>query len=174
MPHMQDSYFGRSVVFICEHNQKGAMGLIINKPFQDPELKELFSNIFTEQEDVLEIVPTVYFGGPVLVERGIILHDSNYRREGTLYLSEDFSITSSREILHDIAREQGPENFRLMLGHAGWGAGQLEREIENGDWLLQSTTPEFVFHTDEQIMWQEAARTFGIDASQISGLGGIA
>ncbi len=174
MPHLQDPYFSRSVVFLCEHNKDGAMGVIINKPFEDPELKSLFTGFFEEKQNILEIVPKVYFGGPVMVERGIVLHAGDYRSDGTVTISEEFSMTSSKTILQDISKDEGPNQYRLVLGHAGWSSGQLEREIENGDWLLQETTPKFLFETPDKNLWKAAAATFGIDIDHFVGLGGQA
>lgn len=174
MPHLQDPYFGRSVVFICEHTLKGAYGLIVNKPFEAPELKSLFRDVFDKGESLLRLIPKIYFGGPVLVERGILLHPASYSTKGTVKISEEFAITSTKDILRDIAKGKGPEVYRLMLGQAGWTSGQLEREIENGDWLLQTTTTDFIFHTPDEFKWSTAAKSFGIDTSQFSGLGGLA
>ncbi len=174
MPHMQDPYFGRAVVFLCEHNKEGAMGLIMNKPFEDLELEGLFSNFFDDQDDILKVVPKIYFGGPVMVERGVVLHNSEYKIDGSIRISDEFSMTSSKAILQDISRKSGPSQFRLVLGHSGWSQGQLEREIENGDWLLQETSPDFIFNTPEDQMWKAATRLFGIDLNHFSGMGGQA
>ncbi|MBT6709866.1 MAG: YqgE/AlgH family protein [Candidatus Marinimicrobia bacterium] len=174
MPHMQDPYFGRSVILICEHNKDGTMGLIINKPFEGPEIQDLFENLFTKEEDFLQLIPKIFFGGPVLVERGIVLHPTTYQTDGTVKLSKDFSMTSNREILQDIAIKKGPSLYKLMLGHAGWASNQLEREIENGDWLLQSATSDYIFNTPVNDQWDSAVNSFGIDMSHISGRGGVA
>ena len=90
MPHMQDPYFNRSVVFMCEHNKDGAMGLIVNKPFSDPALKELFDSFYDDADEILKSVERVYFGGPVMVERGIVLHSSHYQSEDSIKISNDF------------------------------------------------------------------------------------
>ena len=174
MPHMRDPYFGRAVILICEHNADGALGFIVNKPFETPELKEMFEDFFPENDDILKLVPEVYFGGPVMVERGIVLHSSEYRVKSTIKIGDKFSLTSNKDIIQDIADGKGPKQFKLMLGHSGWAKYQLEAEIENGDWLLQNTTSDFVFHTDEKFMWDVAAKSFGIDLSGFSGLGGSA
>ena len=174
MPHLQDPYFGQSIVLIFEHSNDGALGLIINKPFEKPELRVLFQKLPQNQDEIIKIIPKVYFGGPVLIERGIVVHSSSYTSEDSIKISDEFSITSSRKILQDIADSNGPEQYKLMLGHAGWEAGQLEREIENGDWLMQSTSYNFVFNTEESKMWEKAAGSFGVELSQISGLRGSA
>jgi len=174
MPHMQDPYFGQSIILVCEHSNNGAMGLIINKPFEKPELRVLFQKLPENQDEILKIIPKVYFGGPVLIESGIVVHSSSYTSKDSMKISDEFSITSSSKILQDIADGNGPEQYKLMLGHSGWGANQLEREIENGDWLMQSTSYNFVFNTEESKMWKMAAGSFGVEMSQISGLGGSA
>lgn len=174
MPHMQDPFFGQSIILVCEHSNDGAMGLIINKPFEKPELRVLFQKLPENQDEILKIIPKVYFGGPVLIERGIVVHSSSYTSKDSMKISDEFSITSSSKILQDIADGNVPEQYKLMLGHSGWEAGQLEREIENGDWLMQSTSHNFVFNTEESKMWKIAAGSFGVEMSQISGLGGSA
>lgn len=173
MPHMQDPYFMHSVVFICEHDKEGAMGLIINKPLGETDLKEIFSPE-SEENDFLTAVPNVYFGGPVMLERGIVLHTSDYKLEDSHPVSKKLSISSSKTIISDIHSGIGPLRYRLMLGHAGWGEKQLEREIENGDWLVQTTTPDFIFDTPDKKMWSAAAKSFGFETSQLSGFGGTA
>lgn len=174
MPHLQDPYFKKSIVLICEHSNDGALGLIINKAFEKPQLKLLFDNIDHENDDFLKIVPKVFFGGPVLVERGVLLHSNSYDSKDSIKISDQFSISSSNKPLRDISNKNGPENFKLMLGHAGWSSGQLEKEIENGDWLMQSTSIDFVFNTEESEMWKIATRSFGVELSEISSFGGLA
>ena len=174
MPHLQDPYFGQGIVLICEHSNDGAMGLIINKPFEEPELRVLFQKLPEDQDKIIKIIQKVYFGGPVQIERGIIVHSCSYKNQDTIKISDEFSITSSHKILQDIAGDNGPEKYKLILGHSGWEAGQLEQEIENGDWLMQSTSYNFVFNTEESKMWKIAAGSFGVETSQISGLGGSA
>lgn len=173
MPHMKDPFFGRSVVYISKHNTNGAMGFIINKPFGETD-EEFMKSLYIDEDNLLSIVPTVYFGGPVSVERGVILHTSDYTSRETIKISEDFSITSSKNTLRDIHSREGPKEFRLMLGYAGWLGGQLEREIKNGDWLMQSTNIEFIFRTPDELKWEYAAESLGIKTFEISGLGGIA
>ncbi len=171
---MQDPYFGRSVVFICEHNADGALGFVINKPFETPEIQELFNGFFPEDNDILKLVPTIYFGGPVLVTRGIVLHSADYKSESTVSIGQDFSLTSNKMVIREITDGKGPKKYKLLLGHAGWGTHQLEAEIENGDWLLQDTNADFVFNTEEKFMWDIATKSFGLDISGFSGRGGSA
>jgi len=174
MPHMQDPYFNRAVVFMCEHDKEGAMGLIVNKPFSDPTLKELFDSFYDDKDKILSSVSKIYFGGPVMVDRGIVLHGDKYESEESIKISDDFFISSHKKTLEDISTKKGPDLSRLLLGHAGWTAGQLEREIENGDWLVQETTPDFIFNMQEGQMWKAAIHSFGIDIEDFSSLGGRA
>jgi putative transcriptional regulator len=174
MPHLQDPNFNKSIVLICEHSNDGALGLIINKAFEKAKLKMLFNNIDNEDDDILKISPKLFFGGPVFIERGILLHSNSYNSKDSIKISDQFSITSSNKILKDIHNSNSLKNYKLMLGHAGWTSGQLEKEIENGDWLMQSTSIDFVFNTNESKMWQIAAKSFGVELSEISGFGGSA
>ena len=174
MPHLKDPYFNKSIVLICEHSKDGALGLIINKSFEKPRLKMLFNNFDRENDELLKIPQKLYFGGPVSIERGILLHNSSYNIKNSIKISDQFSITSNNKILKDINDDNGPVQYKLILGHSGWTSGQLEKEIENGDWLMQSASSDFVFNTDESLMWQTAANSFGVELSQITSFGGSA
>ena len=174
MPHMVDPYFGKAVVYICEHTKEGAMGLVINRPFIEPDLKKLFTEIYEDNGNILKIVPTVHFGGPVMIERGIVLHSTDHTVEGSVNISDKIAMTSHKDILGDISKKKGPSSFKLFLGHSGWGGRQLEKEIERGDWLLQNTTPDFIFDVPEKYMWEQAARTLGVEANDSAGVSGQA
>ena len=102
MPHLKDPYFNKSIVLICEHSKDGALGLIINKPFEKPRLKMLFNNFDRENDELLKIPQKLYFGGPVLIERGILLHNSAYNIKDSKKISDQFSITSSNKILKEL------------------------------------------------------------------------
>ena len=174
MPHMQDPFFGNAVVYMCEHDTKGAMGLIVNKPFGDPELKAAFDQLFESADEILQSVSQVYFGGPVLVERGILLHSNQFHSDDSIKISDDFFISSHKKTLDEMKSQGGEKCSRLLLGHAGWSGGQLEREIENGDWLVQETSPDFIFNIPVNQMWGMAIQSFGIDISNFSAIGGQA
>jgi putative transcriptional regulator len=174
MPHMVDPYFGKAVVYICEHTKEGAMGLVINRPFMEPDLKKLFTEIYEDNENILKIVPTVHFGGPVMIERGIVLHTTDHTVKSSVKITEKVAMTSHRDILSNISKKKGPSSFKLFLGHSGWTAGQLEKEIERGDWLLQTITPDFIFNVPEKFMWSQAARTLGLEIPDSTVLSGHA
>ena len=134
----------------------------------------LYSNFDNKYDELLKTSQKLYFGGPVLIERGILLHNSSYNIKNSIKISDQFSITSNNKILKDINDDNGPVQYKLILGHSGWTSGQLEKEIENGDWLMQSASSDFVFNTDESLMWQTAANSFGVELSQITSFGGSA
>jgi putative transcriptional regulator len=174
MPHMVDPYFGKAVIYICEHTKDGAMGLVINRPFMEPDLKKLFTEIYEDNENILKIVPRVHFGGPVMIERGIVLHSTDHTVSESVKIADTIAMTSHKDILGDISKKKGPKSFKLFLGHSGWGSGQLEKEIERGDWLLQNTTPDFIFDVPEKYMWGQAARTLGVETNDSASIGGHA
>ena len=173
MPHMNDPFFSKSVVYICEHGNGGAMGVIINKNLDAPELREIFDKFFKVEKSFNTIKSSTFFGGPVLLEKGIILHHSDYSSPKSISISKSVSLTSDRDVLEDLRRKEKVP-FKLMLGHAGWSAGQLEREIENGDWLIQSTTSDFIFNLPSNQMWEYAAKSIGLDINSSFGTSGQA
>jgi putative transcriptional regulator len=172
MPHLSDPYFRRSLVFICEHDEQGAMGLIINKSFEDDSIKKIFPSLIVNDDAINEVISPMHFGGPVDLERGFLLHSTDFVSEDTLKINEDFSLTSNSEIIDAIQIGTGPQSFKMMLGYAGWGKGQLESEIENGDWLFQEVKPDFIFNGVEIEKWISATQSFGINIAP--GSGGLA
>lgn len=169
MPHLTDPYFSRSLVFICEHDEQGAMGLIMNKSFDDDVVKEVFPTLIINDEAINEVISPMYFGGPVSLEQGFILHSNDYITSDTIQVTEEFSLTSNSAVIDAIQAGQGPRHFKMMLGYAGWGEGQLEREIENGDWLFQEVTLEFIFNGNDSEKWISATQSFGIEMAPTTG-----
>ena len=167
---MTDLFFSKSVVYICEHSNNGAMGIIINKQFKDQKLKTVLETI---SEDDNPIVKDIFFGGPVLLEKGLVLHESRHRSDNTVNISKSISITGTLEVLKDL-QSKSDVSFKLILGHSGWSQGQLEKEIENGDWLIQNTTPDFIFNIQPEQMWTQAAESLGIDFGVDSNISGQA
>ena len=173
MPHMNDPFFSKSVVYICEHGNSGAMGMIVNKNLDAPGLRKIFDRFFKVEKPYNMVKGNTFFGGPVLLEKGIILHHSDYSSPKSIPISKSISLTSDQGALEDLKREEKVP-FKLMLGHAGWSAGQLEREIENGDWLIQSTTSDFIFNLPPDQMWEYAAKSIGLDTDSSLGISGQA
>ena len=171
MPHMNDPFFTKSLIFICENNHEGSLGLIINKPMVSLNVADILKKTGLEE---IHPSPGVYFGGPVNIEMGLVLHDADYEIEGTLNVSNAIALTSNKKILSDLKTGEGPKQFRFSIGYAGWGQGQLEREIENGDWLLMPADVDFIFSIPDNDKWESAATQFGVNISDIGGSAGIA
>ncbi len=171
MPHMNDPIFSKSLIYICEHDDDGAMGLIINKPMISENASDIIQQTGLTQ---IEPLPDIYFGGPVNLEMGLILHDANYNIEGTLTISKSVALTSNKQIVLDLKNGGGPDEFRFSFGYAGWGKGQIEREIENGDWLLMPADDDFIFSIPNIDKWKKAASKFGIDILDLGGSAGLA
>ena len=170
MPHLVDAFFNKSIIYICEHTVDGAMGIIINKDLSDNK-----KYLILKETGLINVDPRpkIYFGGPVQMNRGIILHSCDYVNEDSKIVTKNLSITSNEEILDDMSRGKGPDKFRFTFGYAGWGSNQLEREFENGDWLLLPANIGFIFDTPDEKKWEEATGSFGIDILNIIGSTGI-
>ena len=134
MPAMGDPRFSRSVIYMCVHNEEGAMGLIINKIADALSFQELLIQLDIKKLSGAPQFP-VHFGGPVDSGRGFVLHSSEYNRDGTIKVADGMALTATIDILQDIAEKRGPEKFLLALGYAGWGVGQLDSEIQQNAWL---------------------------------------
>lgn len=166
MPSLHDPFFSRSVTYVCEHNEQGALGLILSLPLE-ATYDELFKhlNIDTngnEDERVL------LAGGPVDRERGFILHSPLGNWESSLAISDDIALSTSEDILKAIAKHQGPEDVVIALGYAGWEQGQLEKEIEENSWLFAPADKDIIFRTRPEERWLKATQLLGIDWTQIS------
>jgi len=165
MPHLRDPYFGQALVLICQHDHEGAMGLIINKSFEDEAVKQIFPALIVNDEAIKEVISPLYFGGPVALEQGFLLHSPDFLTDDTLQISSEFSLTSNSTIIEAIKAGDGPRRFKMMLGYAGWQRGQLEGEIENGDWLFQDVEQRFVFEGAESEKWLRATQSFRIEVA---------
>lgn len=168
MPSLQDPNFSRTVTVICEHNKHGTMGIVINQPTTmcvDELIKQLD---VSDKENKFTDRSPVYAGGPVHIDRGFILHDSDRQWESTHIIDNDLMLTTSEDILVDIAMGNGPENSIVALGYAGWGAGQLEQELAENAWLTVPYEAKIVFDTPIDKRWQTAADKLGIDLHLIS------
>ena len=173
VPHMNDDIFGRSVIYICEHTLEGAMGLIINKPMDDISFKDLKSVNHINSDRFQSLRMKLYFGGPILVEKIIALHTNELKIKTAIPLNNKISISSGKEIIRDIENDINL-NYKLFCGHSGWSPGQLEREIENGDWLLQSSKTDLLFNLTTEKIWENATESLGINIIDISNMSGSA
>lgn len=167
MPGMADPNFTSTVTLICEHSDEGALGIVINKPLL-LNLDDVFKQLDIENTDPAIAEHTVLDGGPVGTDRGFVLHDAGQTFENSIAVCNDIHLTFSRDILQVMAAGDGPEQTLLALGYAGWGAGQLEDEMLANSWLSVSATAEIVFELPLDQRWTAAARTLGIDITQIA------
>jgi putative transcriptional regulator len=174
MPALSDSFFHRSVVYLCEHDQNGAMGLIINRPTR-VMLEELLSHLEIDNHaDSLKTTP-VLFGGPVQKGQGMVIHDQHRPEwKSSLQLADDIILTTSTDILEAIGQNNGPEHALVTLGYAGWEAGQLEQELAENSWLTVPATRELLFDTPADKRWQAAAQLLGVDIHLMSNTTGHA
>tara|TARA_Y100000590_G_scaffold463247_1_gene629554 strand:+ start:651 stop:1205 length:555 start_codon:yes stop_codon:yes gene_type:complete len=170
-PGLNDSIFRKSIILICEHDNNGAMGLILNKPLISGDDKSSFLKVIFEN---MKINSKIYFGGPVNLEHCFVLHDESYRTKDTIKISNEISLTSNNKIIEDIKNNIGPENFKINMGYSGWDKGQLEDEIKNGDWLLKPFSQNFIFDISDQDMWEFSTFDLGFDSNNYIGKSGQA
>lgn len=174
MPSLDGSFFGRSVTYICEHDEQGAMGLVINKASEISVTTLLNEVNIPADEDGELSLKNVLTGGPVQTDRGFVLHTGGQIWSSSIPLANDVSVTTSKDILESLTTEHGPKDFILTLGYAGWSAGQLEGELADNAWLTIEADHELLFHTPVEKRWEMAIKKLGIDISQLSAITGHA
>lgn len=177
MPGMSDGNFAGAVVYMCEHNDKGALGLVINRPI-DINLRNLFEKVdLTLDRDDLAARP-VYFGGPVQTERGFVLHESLDEEGGhynsSLKIAGGLEMTTSRDVLEALSNGAGPRKVFITLGYSGWSAGQLEEELARNGWLTVDAEPTIIFDTPVEQRYDKALSLLGVDRSFLMGEAGHA
>ncbi len=167
MPTLMDPNFHRSVTFIFEHTKEGAMGIVINQPL-DIKLGDVLPQMDIEVEEPSVIDMPVYLGGPVQLEKGFVIHSPLGHWESTMPVTEDIGVTTSRDIIMEIAKGRRPERSLIALGYAGWEADQLEDEIANNVWLNGPVNPDIIFDRPNASRWESAAAILGVDTSHLS------
>lgn len=177
MPGLEDDFFRRSVIYMCEHSERGAMGLIINKP-GSMVLPELFDKVDLplHREDLQD--SPVFQGGPVQTERGFVLHDpvrmdnpdddSGQIYASTLKVPGGLEMTTSRDVLEALANGAGPRRVLITLGYSAWGEGQLESELGENAWLTVPATADVVFNTPLEHRYDQALGLLGLQAWMLS------
>jgi putative transcriptional regulator len=171
MPGMADDTFARTVVYLCEHNERGALGLVINKPI-DIKLKNLFEKVelSLDREELAE--QPVYFGGPVQTERGFVLHeklgDDGAAFSSTMSIPGGLEMTTSRDVLEAMSHGAGPKRVLITLGYSGWQPGQLEDEIGRNGWLTVGADPTVIFDTPVEERYDRALSLLGFDPRMLS------
>lgn len=167
MPALADPNFSHTVTFIFEHNDNGALGIIINRPL-DITLADVLSHMSMEsvRQDISDI--PVFFGGPVQQERGFVIHQPTGNWESSLKISESTAVTTSQDVLEALSQGTGPAKMFVALGYAGWGPGQLERELADNAWLSGPADPSILFDTPVAKRWEAAAALLKIDVNLLT------
>ena len=171
-PQMPDPRFQQQVIYLCAHNDEGAMGLVINNPNPEITLLDILhgSNLSIPEGPL----PPVHMGGPVEMDAGFILFGSETRERYAVEVTPGISLSRDSRLLEDIFHGQGPRNFLFMLGYAGWGAGQLEGELIDNSWLTVPADLDVLFNTPDEEKWRRAAMKLGIDISTFGDIIGYA
>ncbi|GLR12361.1 YqgE/AlgH family protein [Chitinimonas viridis] len=173
MPAMADPIFAKSLVFVCDHNDQGAMGVIVNRPL-GMNMRTLFQQVDIElrREDVAE--QEVYFGGPVQTDRGFVLHQPLGNWQSTLAVEDELGLTTSKDVLLAMGEGGGPDRMFISLGYAGWEAGQLESELGQNAWLTVDADIEVIFSLPSEQRYEAALGLLGIDMAMLSDTAGHA
>ncbi|MCP5140921.1 MAG: YqgE/AlgH family protein [Gammaproteobacteria bacterium] len=167
MPALSDPNFARTVTYLCEHNDEGAMGLVVNRPL-DVSLNEIFKHIGIDDADPEVAAAPIYLGGPVQPERGFVLHSPVGEWESTMRVTDDIGVTTSQDVLRAMAAGKGPKHALVALGYAGWGTGQLEAEMIDNAWLSVPAHAAIIFEMPAEQRWRAAAASLGIDLDRLS------
>ena len=172
MPAQRNKEFFHTVTYLCQHNDDGALGIIINRP-TTMNLGDIFKQMGINDASEKSSNTPIHLGGPVQMERGFIIHDTGVDHwDSSIAISEAVSLTSSRDILEAIAQGQGPENYLIALGYAGWDAGQLEKEMVDNAWLNTPYEESILYETPISQRWTTAANLMGIDINLLTPMAG--
>jgi putative transcriptional regulator len=173
MPSMQDPVFGGTVVYVCEHNENGVLGVVINKP-TDMTMQVLFERIDLKLESDVDVDEPIMFGGPVQDDRGFVLHTPGSRYSSSLTVTKDVAFTTSIDVLEAVAAGDGPQRMLVSIGYSGWSPGQLEDEISRNGWLTVSADPDILFNLPIEERYTAAMRLLGIDPLMLTSEAGHA
>ncbi|MFO0389633.1 MAG: YqgE/AlgH family protein [Alphaproteobacteria bacterium] len=165
-PALQDPFFQRAVIYMCSHDAAGAMGVIVNYPVQNIKVNDILDQLDIQAGDNRDL--PIHFGGPVDANRGFVVHSSDYTAEGNIIEKNGISVSANIAVLQALAEGRGPTNGMLVLGYAGWSAGQLEDEIEKGSWIIAAADPKLVFATGDEKKWSNAVASLGIELGHFS------
>ncbi|HWI35649.1 MAG TPA: YqgE/AlgH family protein [Burkholderiales bacterium] len=166
MPNMADPHFSRTLTYICEHNDQGALGLVVNRPI-DMTLQALFERLSLPLTDSAVCDAPIYYGGPVQTDRGFVLHEPAGNWQATLRVGEAIGLTTSKDILEAVGRGEGPDRLLVTLGYAGWSAGQLEHELSQNAWLTVEARDAILFDVPAEERLPAAMELLGIDFARL-------
>ncbi len=164
MPSLTDMFFERAVVYLCSHAAEGAVGLVVNRPADSPRFDKILNDLNIEGTDAAEKVP-IHMGGPVELNRGYVLHTDDLKYENSQRVGNSILLTSSVDVLREIASGAGPRRALVLFGYAGWGPGQLDHEIMQNSWLNVAADEDLVFSADHSAKWERAIGGIGDTAS---------
>ncbi|CAL4324187.1 YqgE/AlgH family protein [Buchnera aphidicola] len=171
MPGIKNPLFKKTVIYICEHNQDGAMGIIINKPLKNIKIQHILKKLNIESSRCIfgpKIKDPVIMGGPQAKERGFILHSSKKPFYSSIRISDTTTITTSKDILESMGIIEEPQKILVALGYCTWGKNQLEKELLNNFWLTSSANHDILFNIPISKRWTHAAKNIGINMYQLS------
>ncbi len=166
MPNMADPYFSKSLTYICEHNDQGALGLVVNRPI-DMTLQALFERLSMSLSRGPFSDEPIYFGGPVQTDRGFVLHAPAGNWQSTLRVGESIGLTTSKDILEAVGRGEGPQHLLVTLGYAGWSPGQLEHELSKNAWLTVEARDSIIFEMPAEERLPAAMELLGLDFARL-------
>lgn len=167
MPNMGDPYFARSLTYLCEHNEQGALGVVVNRPI-DMTLQALFERLSLTLKDHELADAPIYFGGPVQTDRGFVLHTPAGSWQSTLRVGDAIGLTTSKDILEAVGRGEGPRRLLVTLGYAGWSPGQLEHELAQNAWLTVEARDAIIFDLPAEERLPAAMELLGIDFARLA------
>lgn len=171
MPALDEPLFKRSVIYVCEHNEEGAMGLVINKLAGEFTVEKVLNKLDlhpTPRDPAIRLDRPVFSGGPLADDRGFILHSPHEGFASSISISEQTMLTTSKDVLETLGTPEQPKDVLVALGYAGWSQGQLEEEVLNNSWLTVPATSKILFDTPINERWREAAKMIGINVSQLA------
>ena len=178
MPNMADPYFSKSLTYVCEHNDQGALGIVVNRPI-DMTLQALFERLALSLKDPARADAPIYFGGPVQTDRGFVLHEPAGDWQSTLKVAGSagaaaIGLTTSKDILEAVGRGEGPEKLLVSLGYAGWSAGQIEHELKQNAWLTVEAKDAILFDIPAEERLPAAMELLGLDYARLADQAGHA
>ena len=167
MPAMADSFFSKTLTYICEHSEQGALGLVVNRPI-DLTLKELFDQLSITSDDQALGSHPIMFGGPIQLDRGFVLHRPVGEWQSTMVVNQGMGLTTSLDILEAIANGGSPKPLLVALGYSGWAPGQIEHELSQNAWLTVPASSDIIFELPSEERLTAAMQLLGIDFSSLS------
>ena len=167
MPHLEDSRYYQSVIYICGHDETGAMGIMINKPLATVKFTDLLEQLGISFPPTAPNLP-IHYGGSVEIGRGFVLHSADYMTDSSTLISNNLALTATLDILRAVAYGGGPASHLMALGYVGWGAFQLEQEIQNNGWIVIDSSEDLIFATDFDGIWKLAMASIGVNPNSIS------